>query len=88
MAELIIGDPAPDIDLDRGEAFIRLTADELDSLNFPTAGYASLLEWTAARDSLGAKNDYDQITFALAKPEWVRCSACAKAVSNIRPAAS
>jgi len=63
-AELRIGGPLPDIDIDRGEMFFSLSADELDDLNFPSSGYAGKLEWTVARESLGSRVDYDQVFLA------------------------
>jgi NTE family protein len=60
-AELNIGAPVPDIDLDLGEVFLRLSDDKLDSLSFPRTGHRGLVEWRIARDGLGAQHDYDQV---------------------------
>jgi NTE family protein len=60
-AEVKIGTPAPDIDLDRGEIFLRLSDDKMDSFNFPRAGHYGKAEWIVARKGLGARSDYDQV---------------------------
>ncbi len=60
-AQVRIGEPSPDIDVDRGELFLRLSADKLDDLYFPTSGYLGVTEYIVARDSLGARLDYDQL---------------------------
>ena len=60
-AQVRIGEPSPDIDVDRGELFLRLSADKLDDLYFPTSGYLGWTEYIVARDSLGARLDYDQL---------------------------
>ena len=61
--EIVTGTPAPDFDIAQGEVFARLSVDTLDSLYFPRRGHIGLLEWRAARDRLGANNDYDQVLF-------------------------
>ena len=63
-AQVRIGEPSPDIDVDRGELFLRLSADKLDDLYFPTSGYLGWTEYIVARDSLGARLDYDQLLMA------------------------
>jgi NTE family protein len=60
-AELTIGEPAPDVDVDRGEVFLRLSDDKLDDINFPRAGHYGRIEYSVARESLGALRDYDQV---------------------------
>jgi NTE family protein len=60
-AEVRIGEPAPEEDVDRGEFFLRLSDDKLDNVNFPRAGHYGRLEWTIARESAGASSDYDQV---------------------------
>ena len=60
-AEVRIGEPAPEVDVDRGEVFLRLSDDKLDNVNFPRAGHYGRLEWSTARESLGARSDYDQV---------------------------
>ncbi len=60
-AEIDIGLPAPDVDVDRGELFLRLSDDKLDNLSFPRVGHAGTVEYSAARDGLGASTDYDQV---------------------------
>jgi NTE family protein len=60
-AEVKVGAPAPDVNLDRGEIFLRLSDDKLDNFNFPRAGHYGKIEWIVARDGLGARSDYDQV---------------------------
>jgi NTE family protein len=60
-AEVKVGAPAPDVDLDRGEVFLRLSDDKFDNFNFPRAGHYGKVEWIVARDGLGARGDYDQV---------------------------
>jgi NTE family protein len=60
-AEVKVGAPAPDVDLDRGEIFLRLSDDKLDNFNFPRAGHNGKVEWIVAREGLGARSDYDQV---------------------------
>ena len=59
-AEINIGTPAPDIDVDSGELFVRLSDDKLDDLHFPGSGHFGQLEYIASRESYGASTDYDQ----------------------------
>lgn len=60
-AEVKTGSPSlPDIDTDRGELFIRLSDDRLDSLYFPRDGHFGKLEYVSARESYGASGDYQQ----------------------------
>lgn len=68
-AGLRIGDPAdlPDIDFDTGVLFTRLTADRLNSANFPTDGYFGTLRYAAHRPALGDDSSYDQLDFNLGK---------------------
>jgi len=60
-AEIIIGAPSPNITLDRGELFVRLSDDKLNNVNFPRYGHLGRVEYRADRKSLGASNDYDQL---------------------------
>lgn len=60
-AEVKVGAPAPDVDLDLGEMFLRLSDDKLDNFNFPRAGHYGKIEWIVARKGLGARSDYDQV---------------------------
>lgn len=60
-AEVKVGAPSPDEDLDRGEIFLRLSDDTLDNFNFPRAGHYGKVEWIVAREGLGARSDYDQV---------------------------
>ena len=59
-AEINIGAPAPDVDADIGEFFLKLSDDRLDSLYFPRVGHYGVLEYRAARERYGANSDYDQ----------------------------
>jgi NTE family protein len=63
-AEISIGAPAPDIDVDQGQLFVRLSADKLDSLYFPRAGNLGRLEYRTSDEQYGANSDYDQLQFA------------------------
>jgi NTE family protein len=60
-AKIIIGAPSPNITLDRGELFVRLSDDKLDNVNFPRYGHFARAEYVADRKSLGASNDFDQM---------------------------
>ena len=62
-AEIQVGPPGPNIDTDRGEAYFRLAADEMDDLNFPKSGFLAQIEYNYASESLGARADYEQIQF-------------------------
>ena len=62
-AEVKTGLQAPDQNVDRGELFLRLFADELDNPYFPRDGYIGQLEYRAARERYGASSDYDQWLF-------------------------
>lgn len=62
-AEISIGAPAPDIDLDSGEFFLRLSDDTFDNRYFPRAGHFGHIEYLAARESFGSNVDYDQALF-------------------------
>ena len=59
-ADVTIGAPAPTTDVDLGYGFLRLSADKLDNVNFPTAGLLGLAEYRVSRQGLGASADYDQ----------------------------
>jgi NTE family protein len=59
-AELTIGPPAPDIDIDLGNVFLRLSDDKLDNVNFPRVGHFGRAEYRVARDGYGSSTDYDQ----------------------------
>ncbi|MFK8029111.1 MAG: hypothetical protein AB8G18_02640 [Gammaproteobacteria bacterium] len=57
-----IGDPElSDFDFRRGEAFVRFSIDEWDSLNFPKRGTIASAEWLTSRGSLGADTEFDQV---------------------------
>ena len=53
-AEVTVGTPAPDLDVDLGEVFLRLADDKFDDLYFPRTGHLGRLELRVARDGLGA----------------------------------
>lgn len=56
-----IGDPAlPEFDYDIGEWTTRLVFDQLDNPDFPTEGFRFSLSGLAARDNLGASDEYEQ----------------------------
>jgi NTE family protein len=55
-----IGLPAPEVDWDVGEAFLRLSDDKMDSLYFPRTGHIGRVEYRVGREGLGADTDYDQ----------------------------
>jgi NTE family protein len=61
-AEVTIGAPAPDTDVNLGYAFLRLSDDKLDNVNFPRAGHFGRAEYRVAREGLGSSTDYDQAT--------------------------
>ncbi len=60
-AEVTVGVPAPDIDVERGEVFLKLSDDKLDNVNFPREGHLGIAEYRVARDGLGSSTDYDQV---------------------------
>ncbi|WP_372521873.1 patatin-like phospholipase family protein [Sulfuricaulis sp.] len=59
-AEVTVGAPAPDIDVDLGYVFLRLSDDRVDSVNFPRTGHFGRAEYRVSRDGYGASTDYDQ----------------------------
>lgn len=62
IAEVTTGAPAPNQDVDLGEAFLRLSDDKMDNVNFPRAGHFVRAEYRVAREGLGSSSDYDQAT--------------------------
>jgi NTE family protein len=62
-AEIRVGAPAPDVDADVGEAFVKLSGDKLDNLYFPRRGNIGTLEYRAGREGLGGDGDFDQVLF-------------------------
>lgn len=60
-AAVRVGAPAPKLDWDVGEAFLRLSDDKMDSLYFPRNGHIGTAEYRAGRQGLGADSDYDQV---------------------------
>jgi len=73
-ADVRVAEPGnQDFDFNKGEAFLRLSADKLDNVSFPRDGYTGKLEWLASRSALGADNDFDQISLSYAQVQsWGR----------------
>ena len=72
-ARVIIGTPAPDIDVDTGEIFVGLSDDKLDDVNFPSAGRFGNAEYRVARDEFGSSSNYDQAVLDYVYPfTWGR----------------
>ena len=67
-AQLITGTPVSGRLGDRGEIFMRLSDDTLDSLYLPRTGHFGLLEWRLAREGLGSSARYDQIALNFVQP--------------------
>lgn len=63
--DVSVGAPLPDRDFERGEAYLRLTSDKLDSLFFPTKGHYALAEYRISREGLGADSDFEQANLEL-----------------------
>jgi len=61
-AEVTTGAPAPNQDVNLGLAFLRLSDDKLDNVNFPREGHFGRAEYRVAREGLGSSTDYDQAT--------------------------
>ena len=62
-AEIEVGDPAtPDTNFDRGEYFARLRYDRIDDRYFPTSGSFLDVEYLNSQDSLGADQEFEQIS--------------------------
>lgn len=51
----------PDYDYDRGELYLRLSADKLDNLDFPRHGYAFFTEYSLSDEDFGADSSFDQV---------------------------
>jgi NTE family protein len=52
---------------------VRITADELDNLYFPTQGYLGLAEWAYSDHRIGADNDFEQVRLGYEQPyTWGR----------------
>jgi NTE family protein len=61
--EIRVGDPAlADFEYDVGDLFARFTLDTLDNVYFPSGGSHVALEWRTSRESLGASDEYDQVS--------------------------
>lgn len=61
---LRVGDPTlfPTDDFRRGEFFVRLSADTLDDIAFPSTGVLATAEWRGSRSSvLSSDQDFDQV---------------------------
>jgi NTE family protein len=59
-AEINIGEPAPDVDIDMGRLFVRLTGDKLDNPYFPRSGQFGIVEYAVSREQYGSSSNYDQ----------------------------
>ena len=68
------GEPLwPDYDYDRGELYLRLTADKFDNLYFPREGIYSFVEYLSSQEDIGADSSFDQVFFnALIAKSWSR----------------
>jgi len=65
--ELKIGRGAePREDFQVGEAFVRLSQDKLDDVNFPSHGQHAVLEYLVSRKGLGADTDFDRVSLLAA----------------------
>ena len=73
-AKVLIGDEAlPSFDFDDADVFVRLSADELDNVNFPRRGFFARLEARRNLTELGADDSYSQAGFkVLAAYPWRR----------------
>ncbi len=60
---LIVGRPEmlPAPKYQRGEFFLRFSADTLDDIAFPSRGVLATAEWRASRPTIGADGDFDQL---------------------------
>jgi len=63
-ADIKVGPPAPDIDVEDGNVFVRLSDDKLDDPYFPHNGHYGKLEYLVSRDRFGANTDYEQWLFS------------------------
>ncbi len=64
-----VGDPGANIEdeFHRGELFVRLSADTLDSIAFPRSGVLANVEWRGSQPNLlAADNEYDQLLIGAA----------------------
>jgi NTE family protein len=62
--EIRVGDPAtPNVDIDIGEFSIRLQADRLDDLYYPSDGHFLSAGYHINREQLGSSVDYEQALF-------------------------
>ncbi|HEU4616913.1 MAG TPA: patatin-like phospholipase family protein [Gammaproteobacteria bacterium] len=61
--KLVVGvdENIPPPDYDRGELFMRFSADTLDAIAFPTRGFLATAEWRASRTGIGADENFDQL---------------------------
>jgi NTE family protein len=73
-SEVAVGNPGfSDYDFDRGEVYLRLSADKLDDLNFPRDGFAGSVEYSSSQEDFGADSSFDQVIFdALYARSWGR----------------
>lgn len=59
-ANLVVGVPIPDANLDVGQVYVNLSADKLNNVPFPTSGLSANVEYRFNREDLGGGTDYDQ----------------------------
>ena len=62
-AEVTTGTPAPDIDLDSDEVFVRLSDDKMDNIYFPRDGHIGRIEYLTGKERYGSEVEYDQWLF-------------------------
>lgn len=71
-ARVKVGDPViPNQSFDIGGVFGRLQVDTFDDANFPRKGLRAEVRWDASRPGLGAKDEYDTLTFDINRA-WSR----------------
>jgi NTE family protein len=64
-----IGDPElNEFSYDTGDAFARLVFDALDTADFPTSGYRTVLQYRSALDGLGSSSEFDALAGGVAIP--------------------
>ncbi|WP_179957466.1 patatin-like phospholipase family protein [Exilibacterium tricleocarpae] len=74
-AEVRAGARVPDIRFDTGEAFLRMSTDRLDNVDFPRHGRQVIAEYLVSRETLGADSQFEQYALgALGARTWGRHS--------------
>jgi len=67
------GQNIPPPDYSRAELFVRFSADTLDNIAFPLEGTLTMVEWRTSSGTLGADDDYDQLSMSAAHAKtWGR----------------